>query len=102
MIESNGPVREGQASHGVHGRGRHLDRQARSEPHDMLGKRVRVGANVLLPPLPFVQSLYQAGALPVRFFVEPELRDLLTRCGFVDYTQRTNRLSIFMAARKPE
>jgi hypothetical protein len=68
----------------------------------MLGRRVRVVANVLPPPLPYVQSLYQVGALPVRFFVEPELRDLLTRCGFVDYTQTTNRLSIFMAARKPE
>jgi hypothetical protein len=68
----------------------------------MLGRRARVIANALLPPLPFVQSLYQVGAQPVRFFVEPELRDLLTRCGFVDYTQTTNRLSIFMAARKPK
>lgn len=70
---------------------------------------VFVASTFLSPNLPFSrafqrkirQALHRLGILPVQLHLEPELRELLTKCGFVEYTQRTNRLSIWIAASKP-
>lgn len=70
---------------------------------------VFVASTFLSPSLPFSrvsqrkirQALHRVGILPVQLHLEPELRELLTKCGFVDCTQRTNRLSIWLAASKP-